>query len=57
MLAMESEVIRLARTWDDFMTDHMVERFGAVRTEVVDAAADGKRAAHGIAAWLEKRNG
>jgi glutamate dehydrogenase len=31
VLAMESEVIRLARTWDDFLTDHMVERFGAVR--------------------------
>ncbi len=29
--AMESEVIRLARTWDDFLTDHLVERFGPMR--------------------------
>ncbi len=29
--AMESEVIRLARTWEDFLTDHLVQRFGAVR--------------------------
>jgi glutamate dehydrogenase len=28
--AMESDVIRLARTWDDFLHDHLDERFGPV---------------------------
>jgi len=29
--AMESDVIRLARTWDDFLRDHLVERYGPAR--------------------------
>ncbi len=29
--AMESEVVRLARTWDDFLRDHLVERHGQPR--------------------------
>jgi glutamate dehydrogenase len=37
VIAMESEVIRLARTWDDFLTDHLVERFGSVRGHEIAA--------------------
>ncbi len=29
--AMESDVIRLARTWNDFLRDHLVERYGPLR--------------------------
>ena len=29
--ALESEVVRLARTWDDFLRDHLVERHGQAR--------------------------
>ena len=29
--AMESEVVRLARTWEDFLRDHLVERHGQAR--------------------------
>ncbi len=29
--AMESDVVRLARTWDDFLCDHLVEHYGIQR--------------------------
>jgi glutamate dehydrogenase len=29
--AMESDIVRLARTWDDFLRDHLVERYGQPR--------------------------
>ncbi len=35
--AMESDVIRLARTWDDFISDHLVERFGPPRGHEIAA--------------------
>ena len=37
LAAMESDVIRLARTWDDFLRDHLVERFGPVRGHEIAA--------------------